>query len=235
MLYTRKSGKVIRAITDLSVWLQLYARSWKVWHGNRDISKFMQENKLLSSNQYGFITGRSMVLQLLTVLDKGTEALDKGLTIDCIYMDFQKAFDTVPHKRLLSKLKTYCISDDLIGWINSSVTGRTQQVVMGGECSSWIPLTSDILQGSVLDPLLFVIYINDLPAIESTEAFLFAGDTKIFRVLETSHDQQALQRDLGKLMEWGDKWLLIFHPDKCKHMHITRNSKELVERTYNLV
>ena len=198
------------------------------------IIKFMQDNKLFSSNQYGFITGRSPVLQLLTVLDKWTEALDRGLTIDCIYMDFQKAFDTVPHKRLVGKLRSYCITKDIIGWIESFTTCRTQQVVVGNECSRWISLTSGIPQGSVLGPLLLVIYINDLPNMVCSEAFYSLMIKNIFRILETDDDHQELQQDLEKLMDWKDKWLLTFHPDKCKHMHITRNSNELVERRYNL-
>ena len=198
------------------------------------IIKFMQDNKLFSSNQYDFITGRSTVLQLLTVLDKWTEALDRGLTIDCIYIDFQKAFDTVPHKRLIRKLRSYGITEDIIGWIQSFTTGRIQQVVVGNECSSWTPVTSGIPQGSVLGPLLFVIYINDLPNSVCSEAFLFADDTKIFRIIESENDRQELQKDLEKMMDWSAKWLLTFHPDKCKHMHITRNVNEIAERTYSL-
>ena len=112
------------------------------------IIKYMQVNKLFSPNQFGLITGRSTVLQLLTVLDKWSEALDMGLNVYCIYMDFKKAFDTVPHRKLIGKLKSYNINEDIIGWIGNFITGRTQQVVIGEECSGWMPVTSDIPQGS---------------------------------------------------------------------------------------
>ena len=154
--------------------------------------KLMQDNKLPSSNQFGFTTGRSAVIQLLTVFDKWTAALDRGLTIDSIYMVFQKAFDTVTHKRLVSKLRSDCITEDIIRWIESFITGRTH-VVVGNECSSWIHATSRIPQGSVLGPLLFVVYINDLPNMVCSDAFLFADDTKIFRILESDNDRQELQ------------------------------------------
>ena len=182
----------------------------------------MQVNKLFTPNQYGFITGRSTVLQLLTVLDKWSESLDMVLSVDCIYMYFQKAFDTVPHRRLIGKLKSCNINEDIIGWIKNFITGRTQQVVIGEECSGWMPITSGIPQGSVLGPMLFVIYINDLPEIVRSDVYLFADDTKIFKVLNSENDKDILQSDLTNLMDWSEKWLLSFYPDKCKHIHITR-------------
>ena len=199
------------------------------------IIKYMQVNKLFSPNQYGFITGRSTVLQLLTVLDKWSEALDMGLSVDCIYMDFQKAFDTVPHRRLIGKLKSYNINEDIIGWIENFITGRTQKVVIGEECSGWVPVTSGIPQGSVLGPMLFVIYINDLPETVESDVYLFADDTKIFKVLNSANDKDILQSDLTSLMDWSKKWLLSFHPDKCKHIHITRERGDPIDHRYYLI
>ena len=111
--------------------------------------------------QYGFISGRSTSLQLLEVLDKWTEALDNGHYVDCIYMDFQKAFDKVPHKRLLEKIKSYGIVGPTLNWIEDFLLNRSQKVMVNGAGSEWENVTSGtcISQGSVLGPILFVICI----------------------------------------------------------------------------
>ena len=111
----------------------------------------MKENSLFSKKQFGFISGRSTSLQLLTVLDKWTESLDQGKSVDCIYMDYQKAFDTVPHGRLLSKLKSYKMSEPILRWISSSLQKRTQQVVINGHHSEWMEVPSGIPRGQYLD------------------------------------------------------------------------------------
>ena len=133
--------------------------------------------------QYGFISARSSTLQLLTVLDRWTEALDQGIPVDCICLDYQKAFDVVPHKILLGKLDAYGITKGIAEWISSFLLGRTQKVSVNGKESNWKEVISGIPQGSVLGPLLFVIYINDLPDILESDAFLFADDTKIYRLI----------------------------------------------------
>ena len=135
-------------------------------------------------------------------------------------MDFQKAFDKVPHKRLLEKIKSYGIVGTTLNWIEDFLKNRTQKVMVNGAGSEWENVTSGIPQGSVLDPILFVIYINDLPDTVESDSYLFADDTKIFRIIKDEDDKEILQDDLTKLEEWSDKWLLKFHPEKCKHMKI---------------
>ena len=137
----------------------------------------MQMNKLFSNKQYGFISGRSTVLQLLTVIDKWTEALDKGHAVDVAYCDFMKAFDKVSHPKLIHKLKMYNFGENYVKWITAFFNNRKQRVVI-----DWKDVTSGIPQGSVLGPICFVLYINDLPSSISkgSEVFLFADDTKIY-------------------------------------------------------
>ena len=154
--------------------------------------------------------------------------MGKGLSVDAIYLDFQKAFDTVPHKRLIEKLKSYGIRNKLLCWIHSFLTNRTQHVVVNNQSSSEQKVVSGVPQGSVLGPLLFVLYINDLPDKLENSSLMFADDTKIFKAINSENDIQALQRDLIKLEEWSSIWLLKFHPDKCKVLTI--GNLERIER-----
>ena len=182
----------------------------------------MTKNNLFSKYQFGFISGRSTVLQLLHVIKIWTDILDQGGSLDAIYCDFMKAFDKVPHKRLVYKIEKYGIKGNIIAWINSFLNGRTQCVNVNGKFSSSQPVTSGIPQGSVLGPILFVLYINDLPeALDGGSiAFLFADDTKIFREICAQHDIDILQKDVDNVVRWSNIWLLKFHPDKCVHMGI---------------
>lgn len=197
----------------------------------------LKANKLFSNKQFGFISGRSTTLQLLHVLDTWTNILDEGGHLDSIYLDFMKAFDTVPHRRLISKIMSYGITDPIVGWISSFLNGRQQKVCVNGETSSWSDVSSGIPQGSVLGPLLFVIYINDLPeVVEHSEAYLFADDTKIFKDISTEQDCVDLQSDFHALQQWSNKWLLKFHPDKCEVLHIStsRSTGDIQNYPYSM-
>ena len=190
------------------------------------IVEYMKKESLFSDRQYGFISGRSTTLQLLAVLDLWTEAIEDGYPIDAIYMDFRKAFDTVPHRRLLGKLKAYHVSEALIEWIECFLSDRQQIVTVNGQSSEWQKVTSGIPQGSVLGPILFVIYINDLPlSLESAEGFMFADDTKLFNIIKRPEHQEELQEDLYNMDDWSATWLLGFNLDKCIKMHIGPNKK----------
>jgi hypothetical protein len=160
------------------------------------------------------------------VIDDWTDALDKGLTIETVYMDFQKAFDTVPHKRLMTKLEAHGIKDPILGWINSFLTERSQYVTVNGATSKSKPVLSGVPQGSVLGPILFVIYINDLPDNIKSNIFLFVDDTKLYNTIGNEKDREQLQKDLDQLQKWSNKWLLKFHPDKCKYMTVGNYTTE---------
>ena len=191
----------------------------------------MKRNKLFSKFQYGFLAGRSVTLQLLYAMEKWTEALDNGEEVDCIYTDFMKAFDRVPHKRLLVKMASYGISDEVCRWVEAFLSNRMQKVVVNGVSSEWEKVRSGVPQGSVLGPVLFLLFINDLPEEAISELLLYADDAKIFKIIRNENDREVLQKDLHAMSIWADKWLLNFHPDKLKKLSISRNEYQ-VERRY---
>ena len=160
-------------------------------------------NNLLSDHQFGFIPGRLYTTQLLYVLDHFTKHLDKGEPIDVIYLDFQKAFDSVPHQRLIQKLTSFGINSKILQWIKDFLWNRTQQVVLNGQKSSTTSVTSGVPQGSVLGPVLFTLFVNDIPSMVSSPTFMFADDTKIFCCVKSGDDHGALQNDLNLLYEWS--------------------------------
>ena len=181
----------------------------------------LEQEKLLHSSQHGFIKGKSCITNLLMSLDDWIQALDEGKDIDVIYMDFMKAFDSVPHKRLLVKLSRYGITSKLLKWCESFLLNRRQCVVVNGQKSQWADVHSGIPQGSVLGPLMFIVYINDLPDVVNTAIKLFADDTKIYTTTDRSEE---LQQDLDNLQNWSNIWLLKFHPEKCGVMHLGRTN-----------
>lgn len=193
------------------------------------IIEHLKKNNLIHSSQHGFRNGRSCLTNLLEVLEDWTKIIDEGSCIDILYLDLKKAFDTVPHQRLLLKLKAYGIDGKLHGWIKSFLVGRTQQVVVRKQNSRMVEVESGVPQGSVIGPILFLIYINDMSEGLENEVKLFADDAKIYSRIEHERDSESLQRDLNKLNNvWSKDWLMNFNVEKCKRMHIgSKNQKFL--------
>ena len=167
------------------------------------IMDHMQENNLICREQHGFTPRRSCVAQLLDTLDCWTEILDNGGSIDAIYMDFRKAFDSVPHRRLLHKVRAHGVQGSVLDWIDAFLSERKQRVYINGSQSQEGQVTSGIPQGSVLGPILFVIYINDLPNEVESEVRIFADDTKLFTQSNEQRDREILQADLDRLHQWS--------------------------------
>ena len=189
-----------------------------------EIVKSMEDQGLLDKDQHGFLGGRSCNTQLLEVMEIWTKWIDLGIPWDTIYTDFSKAFDSVPHKRLLNKLHAYGIRGNLLQWIKNFLSDRKQRVVIGQETSGWRPVTSGIPQGSVLGPVLFTIFINDMPKLVQSMMKLFADDAKIFKAIESVNDIETIQDDINKLLQWSFIWQLPLNVPKCKILHYGKNN-----------
>ena len=140
---------------------------------------------------------------------------DRKITVDVAILDLPKAFDTAPHKKLLHKLSHYGINGNVHSWINQFLSERRQRVVVDGEHSSDIHVASGVPQGTVLGPLLFLLFIHDLPSAIPSEVRLFADDCLLYRPINSPADQIALDQDLASLTKWADTWGMKYNPQKC--------------------
>lgn len=186
---------------------------------------FQHVSQQISKLQHGFMPGRSCLSNLLESVDIINDMLARGEYVDIFYLDFQKAFDTVPHFRLIEKLKSYGICDKLLDVLGDFLKNRTFKVLVGNASSEQYNVTSGIPQGSVLGPLLFVLYINDIPNHILNCVSLFADDLKMYG---SSSKGDTLQADLDELAAWQDTWLLRFNTTdgKCKVMHVGSQNPE---------
>ena len=171
---------------------------------------------LISPCQFGFLRGRSTTQQLILSLNDIHNAVSKGYQTDVIYLDFKKAFDSVPHTNLLIKLWSFGITGSLWEWFKSYLTNRHQCVCINGFISKPLPVLSGVPQGSVLGPILFLIFVNDLPAaVLNSTLFLFADDAKVYRPIANATDMAFLQEDLNLLNTWSIDNHLNFSVHKC--------------------
>ena len=193
-----------------------------------NIFSHLKSYNLLSDEQHGFREGRSCLSNLLTTLEDWTSILEDGDCVDVAYLDFRKAFDLVSHKHLLLKLQKHGINGQICNWIKAFLENRKQRVVIRGCKSEKLDVLSGVPQGSVLGPILFLIFINDLPNCTNCPVCLFADDSKIYcripRKNKTKTDvdgtHEMLQQDLHELEEWARKWKMSFNVNKCKIMHL---------------
>ena len=188
------------------------------------IREHLERENLIKLSQHGFRKGFSCLTNLLSFYSEIFEAVDSGEGYDTIYLDLSKAFDKVPHRRLIKKLEAHGIGGDVKGWIEDWLSDRKQRVCINGEKSDWGTVTSGVPQGSVLGPLLFIIYLNDMDQNISSSLSKFADDTKLGRIIGGPQDSQVLQNDLNKLYEWTVKWQMEFNVDKCKVLNMGDNN-----------
>jgi len=191
------------------------------------MADFLVKHNLINPSQHGFLKARSCLTNMLCFFEDVTKWIDEGSPVDIIYLDFQKAFDKVPHQRLLLKLKSHGMGEGIIRWIEKWLTDRRQRVVVEGEASNWKSVQSGVPQGSVLGPLLFLIYINDLDDDITSKVLKFADDTKLFRKIKQNGDYEHLQDDLDKLIKWSEKWQMLFNFSKCKCLHTGHRNEDV--------
>jgi hypothetical protein len=188
--------------------------------------KHLEKHKLLRTSQHGFTSGRSCLTNLLTFFEFVTGELDKGNNVDLVYLDFCKAFDKVPHCRLGKKLESHGIDGNVRNWIINWLRHRRQRVCVDGECSDWEEVSSGVPQGSVLGPVLFLIYINDLDEGIISKIGKFADDSKLGKSINSAADESLLANDLSTLVEWSNQWQMTFNVEKCAVMHLGKNNNQ---------
>ena len=183
---------------------------------------FLHERKLINKYQSGFQPGHSTVFQLTEIYDRISKSLDERKYTCMVFCDISKAFDRVWHKGLLLKLTSYGFKNNFLKWLESYLTNRQQRVVLNSSKSAFLPIKSGVPQGSVLGPLLFLLYINDIADNLSSLTRLFADDSSIS---SSSHNlsviENELNSDLTKLSKWAKDWLVTFNPNKTDIMLFT--------------
>ena len=189
---------------------------------------------LINDKQHGFQAGKSTFTNLASYIDFVSKCLDNKLEVHSIYTDFKKAFDVVPNNLLLYKMQQrFGIANNVLKWFESYLKDRQQRVVLNGIAAEWVKVTSGVPQGSILGPLLFLMYIDDLPdECDNTDSLLFADDAKFFRIIGCLADCLLLQNDLNKIFAWCTRWKINLNVDKCFTMHFTNKRSNKIVYTY---
>ena len=180
----------------------------------KHIRLHLERHEILTPLNHGFRSKFSCETQLLLTLQDLLGARDTKIQIDLAILDFSKAFDTVPHERLLGKMKFYGINGPILQWTAAFLENREQCVMVDGAKSKPTRVESGVPQGTVLGPLLFLLHINDLPGVVSSQVRLFADDCLMYRPIRVRDDQVSFQQDLLALERWGDTWGMRFNAKK---------------------
>lgn len=194
--------------------------------------KFLENINFFNVHQSGFRPGDSTVYQLTLIIHCIFEALEKGKEVRMVFLDLSKAFDRVWHEGLIFKLQHIGIKDPLLSWLHSYLSERQQRVVIEGQCSNWSKISAGVPQGSVLGPLLFLIYINDICVDVQSQCFLYADDTSLFDITDDpSQSSHVLNNDLKVISQWCDKWSMKMNISKCESMTFSVKRNKIVHPT----
>ena len=183
---------------------------------------YINENQILCKNQSGFIQGDSTINQLLEISNDIGKAIDQGKEVRAVFCDISKAFDRVWHRGLIFKLYQSGFSGKLLSWLQDYLSNRSQRVVINSKSSTWVKINAGVPQCSVLGPLLFLIFINDIVLDIKCNIRLFADDTTLYIVVDnplTASD--TLNNDLQKIHLWSKQWLVDFNPSKTESLIIS--------------
>ena len=221
----RNRAENYRPVSLTSILCKLYEKLVKTHIFNHVEDK-------LSLDQHGFVGGRSCTSNLLEAFDTILDMIDDGLPVDVLFFDFKKAFDTVPDYRLLVKLESFGINGSTLEIISDFLSDRRMRVGVGDKFSEIFRIISGVPQGSVLGPLLFLLFINDLPNNIRNKVFMFADDWKLVADANNIND---ISSDLIELENWEDLWQLRFNASKCKVMHLQPNENPCLEYRLNNV
>ena len=191
------------------------------------MAKHFTELDILNDLQHGFREKRSCETQLIMLVDELAKNMQMGKQTDLILLDLSKAFDKVAHEKFLLKLHQYSIRGDTLNWIKDFLDNRKQTVVINGINSDEVQVSSGVPQGSVLGPVRFLAYNNDLTEQVKSRVRLFADDTAMYLAISSTTEGQVLQTDLACLKQWEKMWDMQFNPSKCQVIHITRKAKPL--------
>ena len=194
--------------------------------------KHLEKYSILVKSQHGYRNNCSTDTQLLRVIDIFAKSLENNIQTDAISLDFSRAFDTVPHQKLLMKMNFYGIRK-ILPWIEDFLTGRMQSVVIDGVKSRFVNVISGIPQGTVIAGLLFLIFINDLPdSVKESFNGLFCDDTIIAKEIIQQNDSNELQNDLNSVLEWSNMWGMKFNVEKCNQITISNKRKPTLTKYY---
>ena len=191
--------------------------------------RFLESNNLLTRKNSGFKERDSAICQLIKIVDGIFKALENGKEVNMIFLDVSKAFDKVWHKGLLHKLKSNGIGGVLLDWIGDYLADREIRAVINGQTANWAKTTAGVPQGSVLGPLLFLVFINDVVDNIETDINLFADDTSLIDIVDQVIDSfNRSNRDLDRLASWADQWLVTFNASKTVSLYISRRKEQTV-------
>ena len=224
MIITKKSK------TDLCQYLSVFVYPEHI--GVSSLSRHFTDHNILYELQHGFRERRSCETQLIMRVDELSKNMQMGKQTDLILLDLSKAFDKVAHEKLLQKLHFYGIRGDTLKRIKGFLDNRKQSVVINGINSDSIPVSSGVPQSSVLGPILFLAYINDLPEQVRSRVRLFADDTAMYLAISSLSDANILQDDLSKLEQWEKSWDMNFNPAKCQVLHVTRSKTPIPSKYF---